>query len=225
MRNRREVTDGTPWTRRALLGGMLAITATPAPAYEQRGLAAAAAPAVDRTLLARALDALARHGTAIWSRDVVAIADFGLPSIEPRLHLIDILTGTTTSLRVAHGKGSDPDHTGMLQSFSNVTGSAATSEGAYLTGGTYVGVHGLSRRLTGLDPSDDQAEARAIVIHSAWYADADVALRQGRLGRSDGCFAVAQADIATVLALLGEGRLLYAGRSSQQALATGTIIG
>ncbi len=215
-----------PWTRRSLLGSLIAATtATPALAYRQRGLVAAAAPAVDRTLVARALDALAAHSAAIWSRDVIAIADFGLPSAVPRLHLIDILTGTTTSLRVAHGKGSDPDHTGMLQSFSNAMGSAATSEGAYLVGETYVGVHGLSRRLAGLDPSNADAEARAIVIHSAWYANADVAARQGRLGRSDGCFAVAESDIATVLALLGEGRLLYAGRSRQQPLASERIIG
>ncbi len=200
-------------TRRAMLGGVLAAAAVPARAYRQQGLAAAASPAVDRGLIARALDALARHSAAVWSRDVVAIADFALPSAQPRLHLIDILTGTTTSLRVAHGKGSDPGHTGMLQSFSNVMGSAATSEGAYLTGESYVGVHGLSRRLAGLDPSNSEAQARAIVIHSAWYADADVAARQGRLGRSDGCFAVAESDIATVLAMLGEGRLLYAGRA------------
>ena len=211
-------------TRRALIGGALAMMGMPALAYRQRGLAAAASPAVDRTLLARALDALARHNGAIWSRDVVAIADFGLPSIQPRLHLIDILAGTTTSLRVAHGRGSDPDHSGMLQSFSNVVGLAATSEGAYLTGETYVGVHGASRRLIGLDPSDDQAEARAIVIHSAWYANADVAQRQGKLGRSDGCFAVAEGDIATVLARLGQGRLLYAGRADRP-LASATAIG
>lgn len=215
----------TPLTRRAVLAGLLAAGPAPALAYRQGGLAAAASPAVDRTLVARALDALARHSAAIWSRDVVAIADFGLPSIAPRLHLIDILTGTTTSLRVAHGKGSDPEHTGVLQSFSNAMGSAATSEGAYLTGPAYVGVHGPSRRLIGLDPSDDQAEARAIVIHAAWYAAADIAARQGKLGRSDGCFAIAETDIATVLAMLGEGRLLYAGRAVAQPLASGTLIG
>jgi hypothetical protein len=180
-------------------------------AAKQRGLAAAA-PTVDPTLVSRALDALASHNDAIWSRDVVAIADFGLPSSQPRLHLVDILAGTTTSLLVTHGKGSDPGHTGTLQSFSNVEGSEATSEGAYLTSDLYVGVHGLSRRLIGLDPTDSEAEARAIVIHSAWYANAEVAARQGKLGRSDGCFAVSEQDIAFVLARLGQGRLLYSGR-------------
>lgn len=201
-----------PFSRRALLG-MIASLPAIGRAASQQGLAAAAT-GVNRILVGRALDALARHNPLVWSRDVIAIADFGLPSSAPRLHLINILTGTTTSLHVTHGRGSDPDHTGLLQSFSDAVGSAATSEGAYLTGPTYTGVHGLSRRLTGLDPTNAHAEERAIVIHSAWYADASVLAQQGKLGRSDGCFAVSPADIALLLATLGEGRLLYAGRAT-----------
>lgn len=199
-------------SRRIVLGLLAGLPAI-GRATIQRGLAAAAT-GVNPALINRALDALARHNGLVWSRDVIAIADFGLPSATPRLHLVDILTGTTTSLRVAHGRGSDPDHTGMLQSFSDAVGSAATSEGAYLTGPLYTGVHGLSRRLTGLDPTNAHAEERAIVIHSAWYADAAVLAQQDRLGRSDGCFAVSPADIALLLAMLGEGRLLYAGRAT-----------
>ena len=200
-------------SRRTLLGGLAVLAAAPARAYVQRGLAAAAGSAVNPWLVARALAAVARHGDAIWSRDVIAIADFGLPSSVPRFHLIDILAGSVTSLRVTHGRGSDPDHSGMLQSFSDEPGSGATAEGAYLTGETYVGVHGLSRRLIGLDPSDANAEARAIVIHAAWYAEPDVLARQGKLGRSDGCFAFSATDEALVLAKLGQGRMIYAGRA------------
>ncbi len=196
----------------AALPALAGIAGSSRAAPIQRGLAAAA-PGVNPWLVDRALDALARHNAAVWSRDVVAIADFGLPSSRPRFHLVDILAGTTTSLLVAHGKGSDPDHAGMLQSFSNADGSMATSEGAYLTGDTYVGVHGLSRRLVGLDPTDDRAEARAIVIHAAWYADPALIASQGKLGRSDGCFAFGEQDIALVLARLGPGRLIYAGRA------------
>ncbi|WP_298688075.1 murein L,D-transpeptidase catalytic domain family protein [uncultured Sphingomonas sp.] len=199
--------------RSASAGVAASICAVPA-ASAQHGLAAAAT-GVDPWLIDRALLALAEHNAAVWSRDVVAIADFGLPSATPRFHLVDILSGTTTSLRVAHGRGSDPDHSGMLQSFSNIEGSAATSEGAYLTGDTYAGVHGLSRRLVGLDPSDDRAEARAVVIHAAWYADPDMVAKQGKLGRSDGCFAFGEQDIALVLARLAPGRLIYAGRARE----------
>jgi len=177
------------------------------------GLATIAAM-VDAALVERALAALFDHRARLRSVDVVAIADFGRPSSEPRLFLADNVHGTTIAMRVAHGKGSDPAHSGALQYFSNIVGSAATAAGAYLTGDLYSGLHGLSRRLVGLDRTNDRAEERAIVIHSAWYANRDVAERQGKLGRSDGCFAVAEQDIATLLARLGPGRLLYAGRVS-----------
>lgn len=199
-------------SRRHALQAGIASLLLPRVAAAQAGLAAAA-HGVNPILVARALDALARHHGAFWSRDVVAIADFGLPSSVPRLHVVDLLAGTTTSLLVAHGKGSDPDHGGSLVRFSDAPGSNATSEGAYLTGVGYDGIHGASRRLIGLDPSNAHAEERAIVIHSAWYAAPDLVAQQGRLGRSDGCFAVAPADIGFLLARLGRGRLLYAGRA------------
>jgi hypothetical protein len=183
----------------------------PARAFPQQGLAAAA-QSVNPALVARASAALALYNQVIWSRDVIAVVDFGLPSSQPRLHLVDILTNRTTSLLVTHGKGSDPDYTGMLQSFSNEMDSQATSEGAYLTGELYTGVHGLSRRLMGLDSTNNLAWERAIVIHSARYADPTLVATQGKLGRSDGCFAVSEHDIPFLLARLGEGRLLYAGR-------------
>jgi hypothetical protein len=37
-----------------------------------------------------------------------------------------------------------------------------------------------------------------------------MAQRHGRIGRSQGCFAVPDREIAEVMALLGEGRLLFA---------------
>lgn len=208
-------------TRRALLAGGLTLPAlarahaqvagaTPAAEPAQRGLAALAA-GIRPDLVSRTMRALARHEARIWSRDVVAIADFALPSSVPRLHLVDLLAGRVTTLLVAHGKGSDPEHTGMLRQFSNVEGSAATSEGAYLTGEPYSGDHGPSRRLLGLDPTNADAEARAIVIHSAWYVGPEILAKQGVLGRSDGCFAVSPADIGMLLRRLGRGRLLYAG--------------
>lgn len=197
-------------TRRGVVTGALALPTIARAARPQTGLATLA-NGVRPDLVTRTLGALARHEARIWSRDVVAIADFALPSSTPRLHLLDLLAGTVTTMLVAHGKGSDPDHTGMLQSFSNLAGSAATSEGAYLTGEPYDGEHGASRRLIGLDPTNDAAEPRAIVIHSAWYVGPEILARQGVLGRSDGCFAVSPADIGMLLSRLGRGRLLYAG--------------
>lgn len=111
---------------------------------------------------------------------------------------------------VSHGRGSDPGNSGWLQSFSNRPGSEASSQGSFLTGDTYFGKHGRSRRLYGLEPSNDQAARRAIVIHSASYVSDDMAEEHGRIGRSQGCFAVAGNELDMVLARLGPGRLLYA---------------
>ncbi len=198
-------------TRRTILSaGVLAALPAPLLATPQEGLAALAA-GIRPDLVARTLAAMAQHDERIWSRDVVVIVDFALPSSQPRLFLIDLLAGRTTAMLVAHGKGSDPDHSGRLVRFSNVEGSGATSEGAYLTGEAYDGVHGAARRLIGLDPTNDLADPRAIVIHAAWYVGPDIVARQGMLGRSDGCFAVSPADITPLLARLGQGRLLYAG--------------
>src|SRR5262249_28984806 len=112
---------------------------------------------------------------------------------------------------VAHGRGSDPQHTGRVQRFSNEVGSLASSEGAYRTSEQYVGMYGRSIRLDGLDPTNDNADVRAIVIHSAPYVSAAVAQNQGKLGRSEGCFVFAEDDHEQILERLGPGRLLLAG--------------
>lgn len=181
------------------------------------GLAAVPARAklanrVNPALMRRALAAAERHRASITERDLMAIADFSLPSRDPRFHLVDLLSGTTTTLLVAHGRGSDPAHSGWVQRFSNDFGSNASSEGAYLTGAAYHGKHGASRRLIGLDPTTSNAGPRAIVIHSAWYVGADMVRDHGKLGRSEGCFAVSQKDLAMVLERLGPGRLIYADK-------------
>jgi L,D-transpeptidase catalytic domain len=178
---------------------------------------AAAVPAVsggiDSGLLQRARAALARHGDHITHRDVMAVVDFSAASHEPRLHLIDLVGGSTTTLLVAHGRGSDPANTGWLERFSNRPGSNASSSGSFVTGQAYSGKHGRSRKLIGLDPENSAAEARAIVIHAASYVSREMARDQGRIGRSQGCFAVSQADLAQVMTRLGSGRLLFAGKA------------
>jgi hypothetical protein len=153
---------------------------------------------------------LERAGGKVAYRDLVGVADFAKPSRIPRLHLVDLAGGRVESLLVAHGRGSDPEHTGWLQAFSNQPGSAATSQGDYLTLDDYIGHHGRSMRLQGLDPTNNNAEARAIVVHAAWYVGPDVVREHGMLGRSEGCFAVDRSALPRVLDRLGPGRLLVA---------------
>lgn len=162
-------------------------------------------------LLPRALAALDRHNAVIAVRDRIGIVDFSQPSREARFHIVDLAGGTVSApLLVAHGRGSDPANRGIAEHFSNRMGSDASSRGSYVTGELYYGRHGRSRRLVGLEPENDRAMERGIVIHAARYVDPSLIAAQGRIGRSQGCFAVNPRVIAQVLEQLGPGRLLFA---------------
>lgn len=193
--------------RRHILGlavsGLAGLVISPARAWQQPGT-------IQQTLMDGALAALDRHGASIVHRDLIALADFGAASRAARFHLVDLDGGGIVSMHVAHGIGSDPANTGFVQRFSNLPGSNASSRGSFVTGESYVGKHGRSRRLAGLDPDNSLAEQRAIVIHAATYVGADIARATGRVGRSQGCFAVSPAMIDMLLSRLGPGRLLFA---------------
>jgi hypothetical protein len=165
---------------------------------------------IDPSLLRRALGALEQHRDTISYRDFIGVADFSLPSRAPRFHLVNLTEGSVRSHLVAHGRGSDPAHTGWLERFSNEPRSNASSAGAYKTGSFYLGAHGRSMRLEGLDPTNSNALSRAIVVHGAWYVNEEMIGRSGMVGRSEGCFAVAGSSLPEIMARLGPGRLIYA---------------
>jgi dipeptidyl aminopeptidase/acylaminoacyl peptidase len=166
-------------------------------------------------LLREALASLDKHSRRFARRDKLALADFSLHSREKRFHLVDVASGRIEqSWLVAHGKGSDQGHTGYLQRFSNQHGSNATSRGAYCTANPYYGKYGRSQRLIGLDPENDAALDRAIVLHGAHYVDPGMIDQHGRIGRSYGCFAVQMDEIGRVMDRLGEGALIYAGQTA-----------
>lgn len=173
-------------------------------------LAASANDGPSSAILHRAMDAFANHRNSLVHRDRVGIVDFSRASSLKRFFIIDVETGASQSYLVAHGRGSDPAHTGWAQHFSNEPGSLASSTGAYVTGAEYTGKHGRSMRLTGLDSENCNAESRAIVVHAAWYVTPQIAAQTGKLGRSQGCFAVSDNSLGPVLDKLGAGRLIYA---------------
>lgn len=153
---------------------------------------------------------VARAGDALWRRDLAGVIDFAAHSALPRFHFANLESGTVESFRVAHGAGSDPQHDGWLKWFSNTPGSNATSRGAYVTWEWYTGRYGTSVRLGGLDPDNSNAFDRAIVMHSADYCTPAHVERWGRLGRSNGCFALSPDDFLVALSRLSGGRLIYA---------------
>jgi hypothetical protein len=160
-------------------------------------------------LLEAALKALRAHPEA--RRDRLAVVDFALPSTAKRFFVIDLSTGAVAAYLTAHGKGSDPTHSGYATAFSDSGGSNQSSLGTYRTGARYFGQHGLSLRLIGLDASNRGAEERAIVLHGAPYMDAPFRQMHGRPGRSFGCFVVETHLIEEVVTDLEGGVLIYAG--------------
>jgi hypothetical protein len=215
-------------SRRQLLGaglcaGFVATTAQSSTLLERAVAKAAPAavparphvvvdPAIDADLLARARASFDRHRHALKHTDIVGIADFSRPSREVRFFLLETNTGKVSKHLVAHGRGSDPDHSGYLERFSNAVGSEASSAGGYVTGDYYPGKYGRSLRVSGLDASNSNAETRAIVVHSAWYAEPEQVALHGKLGRSEGCFALSYDSLQEVLQRLGPGRFLYADK-------------
>lgn len=197
--------------RRTVLAGVAASAA--AAVFPPRVAAATYYPTEQhRRVLDLAKDLVERHRPALWRTDMVGIADFAMPSSLPRFHFANLEKGEVRSFLVAHGRGSDPEHDGFLKTFSNEVGSLATSRGAYVTYEWYKGKYGTSIRLGGLSPENTNVLDRAIVLHPAWYANPDMLDKWGKLGRSDGCFAMGEQDFNEALWHLSGGRLIYADR-------------
>ena len=91
-----------------------------------------------------------------------------------------------------------------------MVGSNASSKGAYVTWEWYQGRYGTSVRLGGLDPTNEAALRRYIVMHRAEYAEPKHIESWGRLGRSNGCFAFGKEQFREVLMHMSGGRLIYA---------------
>src|ERR1041384_1368670 len=106
--------------------GLPAIVYAPPPAPRDPLAPLPAQPAapfgVDSALFQRAKAALDAHRYQIPARDFIGIVDFSKPSNEGRFHVVDLRNGTVESHLVAHGRGSDPDHSGFLERFSNSRG-------------------------------------------------------------------------------------------------------
>lgn len=197
--------------RRQVLAGLAAagtLAATPARVFAQ----AWTISEQHRKVLEIAKEQLERNRARLWRTDIVGVADFALPSSLPRFHFADLEKGRVRSFLVAHGRGSDPEHDGFLKLFSNIPNSLATSRGAFVSYEWYKGKYGTSIRLGGVDSDNSNALERAIVLHPAWYANPDMLEKWGKLGRSDGCFAMGEADFNEALWHLSGGRLIYADK-------------
>jgi hypothetical protein len=123
------------------------------------------------------------------SSSIITVVDFDKPSREKRMWVVDLLNRELLiHTWVAHGSGSGTE---MANSFSDVDDSHQSSLGFYVTDNIYVGKHGRSLHLDGLDEGfNDLARAREIVVHAAPYVSQRVINETGRIGCSWGCPAV-----------------------------------
>jgi len=143
-----------------------------------------------------------------FNDSVIAIVDFDLPSTQKRMFIIDIKNKKLLYLSlVAHGRMSGGNY---AQEFSNINGSHQSSLGFFKTSEKYIGKHGLSLRLDGLEKGiNDKARERNIVIHGADYVSEEFIKKNNRLGRSWGCPALPIKDYNTVLDYLDDEIILY----------------
>jgi hypothetical protein len=207
----------------ATLPSAPAVTTSPAAVPPEIGAVPAAfakgAEGLSPKVLAMALDAVASaRAQGIPGRDgLLTVIDYSLPSTERRLWVLDLAHGDVLFHEpVAHGSGSGDNY---ATRFSNVEDSRQTSLGLFLTGGTYEGGNGYSLKLRGLDPGvNDNAEARHIVMHGAWYVSPEHASSHGRLGRSWGCPALSETAAPRVIDTIKGGTFVfsYSGDSSFQ---------
>jgi hypothetical protein len=169
------------------------------------------APDADPRVLSLALEARdCAAGNAGGSPSPrLAVIDYSRPSTQPRLWVFDIANGTLLFREyVAHGQGTGEN---LAHAFSNRDGSHQSSLGLFRTADTYMGHNGYSLRMQGLEPgTNDAAMARAIVMHGAAYVNPQMALKQGRLGRSWGCPALRPEVAAAVIDSLKNGQMIFA---------------
>lgn len=146
------------------------------------------------------------HGQV--KKDVLTIVNYAQPSSEKRLYVIDLKTDQVLmNTRVAHGS-----KTGELKSenFSNANESKQSSLGVFVTTTTYIGHHGRSLQIAGLEKDiNDNAATRRVVVHSAPYMSDEFLKEHGMSGRSSGCLAVRDLDITKLIDLTVGGSVIF----------------
>ena len=154
---------------------------------------------------------------------VLTVIDFTLPSSEKRMVVLDMEHKKVLfhSL-VSHGKNSGDKY---ARSFSNRNGSHQSSLGFFETEGTYQGGNGYSLVLNGLEKGiNDQAKARAVVVHGANYCSEDFVRSTGRLGRSYGCPALPRELTKPIINTIKNGSLLFIYANNPQYMASTKVV-
>ncbi|MGZ3773244.1 MAG: murein L,D-transpeptidase catalytic domain-containing protein [Pseudobdellovibrionaceae bacterium] len=147
------------------------------------------------------------HGR-IANTEYTVLVDYSLPSIEKRFFLINLKTAEVQRFYVSHGIRS-----GVIEarSFSNSLDSWKSSLGFYYAKGAFTSEkNGLSLYMDGIDSSNNNAKLRNIFLHGAKYVSEDFIAQNGRLGWSEGCFAVGLDYVNYLVEHLQKGSIIFA---------------
>ena len=150
-------------------------------------------------------------------QEMLTIINYNDPSTDKRLWVINLNNDKVVfNTFVAHGKNSGNDY---ADRFSNQPTSEESSLGVFLTGPTFYGNDGYSMRLYGLEQGfNNNAYARDIVMHGAWYVNQQFINQYGRLGRSWGCPAVSKKMAPEIINKIKGGTLIFAYYPSKKWL-------
>ncbi len=153
----------------------------------------------------------------------LTICDFSQSSLKKRLYIIDIENNKlVTQTYVAHGRNSGGEY---ATRFSNQPESLQSSLGFYITDNTYIGKHGLSLKINGVEPGiNDKAMMRTIVIHGAEYVSAGRAAAGGFMVRSWGCPAVPKEEANSIISTIKNGTCLFIYHPEKEYLLGSKIL-
>lgn len=151
--------------------------------------------------------------------EILTVCDYSLSSNVKRLWIINLSERRVMlNTYVAHGQGTGEE---FATTFSNKENSHQSSLGFYITGETYIGEHGLSLYLHGMDDQyNSAAYKRSIVLHGAAYVSETFIRQNQRLGRSWGCPAVAEELAPEIISLIKGGTCLFSYHHDIQYLST-----
>lgn len=143
------------------------------------------------------------------NKELLTVIDYSKPSSEKRLWVFDVKHGRTLmNTWVTHGKNSGGT---FAKNFSNKDGSLKSSLGLFVTEDPYIGGNGYSLHLKGLEQGiNDNAHRRNVVIHGAWYVNADIIRERGQIGRSWGCPAVSVSQARPLIDTIKDDSLVFA---------------
>jgi hypothetical protein len=155
-------------------------------------------------------------------KSILTIIDFSLSSNTKRLWVIDMNSNEVLfHTLVAHGMNSGQE---FATNFSNKSQSYKSSLGFYLTAEIYIGKHGSSLKLDGIEKGiNDNARERAIVIHGADYVSEAFAENNGRLGRSQGCPALPSNLTSKIITKIKNKSVLFIYHPSRKSLVKGFV--